>query len=94
MGRSEGRAPEGRRRPEDHQGAGHARRRRVRLSPGTPFKDHDKTLMIGNSDGAGDAGRLKVTLHHNLFVGVERAPRAPRALPGLVGKRAGAGGAG
>ncbi|OAR26261.1 pectate lyase [Streptomyces sp. ERV7] len=41
------------------------------------FKDHDKTLMIGNSDGAtGDAGRLKVTLHHNLFAGiVERAPR-------------------
>ncbi|MFC7309491.1 polysaccharide lyase family 1 protein [Streptomyces monticola] len=42
------------------------------------FKDHDKTLMIGNSDSAGatDEGRLKVTLHHNLFEGiVERAPR-------------------
>lgn len=42
------------------------------------FKDHDKTLMIGNSDSAGstDAGKLKVTLHHNRFEGiVERAPR-------------------
>ena len=42
------------------------------------FKDHDKTLMIGNSDSAGstDSGKLKVTLHHNRFDGiVERAPR-------------------
>ncbi|MFD3518351.1 polysaccharide lyase family 1 protein [Streptomyces sp. NPDC058657] len=42
------------------------------------FADHDKTLMIGNSDGASgtDAGKLKVTLHHNHFTGiVERAPR-------------------
>ncbi|MFJ3613354.1 pectate lyase family protein [Streptomyces hydrogenans] len=42
------------------------------------FTDHDKTLMIGNSDSAGatDRGRLRVTLHHNLFDGVvERAPR-------------------
>ncbi|MFI6108620.1 polysaccharide lyase family 1 protein [Streptomyces sp. NPDC051310] len=42
------------------------------------FADHDKTLMIGNSDSAAatDAGRLRVTLHHNLFTGVvERAPR-------------------
>nr|WP_202501970.1 pectate lyase [Streptomyces sp. SID5785] len=42
------------------------------------FADHDKTLMIGNSDGAGatDEGRLRVTLHHNLFENiVERAPR-------------------
>ncbi|MGW0390521.1 pectate lyase family protein [Streptomyces sp. NPDC003042] len=42
------------------------------------FKDHDKTLMIGNSDSAAatDAGKLKVTLHHNVFDGiVERAPR-------------------
>ncbi|KUH37521.1 MULTISPECIES: polysaccharide lyase family 1 protein [Streptomyces] len=42
------------------------------------FADHDKTLMIGNSDGAGatDRGRLRVTLHHNLFDEVvERAPR-------------------
>ncbi|MEV6587269.1 pectate lyase family protein [Streptomyces acidicola] len=42
------------------------------------FKDHDKTMLIGNSDGAGstDSGKLKVTLHHNRFEGiVERAPR-------------------
>ncbi|MEU6882142.1 pectate lyase [Streptomyces sp. NPDC046712] len=42
------------------------------------FADHDKTLMIGNSDGAGatDRGKLRVTLHHNLFKNViERAPR-------------------
>ena len=44
------------------------------------FADHDKTLMIGNSDSestaVGDRGKLKVTLHHNLFRNViERAPR-------------------
>ncbi|MEJ8646269.1 polysaccharide lyase family 1 protein [Streptomyces sp. MS1.HAVA.3] len=42
------------------------------------FTDHDKTLMIGNSDSAGDTdrGKLRVTLHHNLFKNVvERAPR-------------------
>ncbi|MFB9389116.1 polysaccharide lyase family 1 protein [Streptomyces coeruleoprunus] len=42
------------------------------------FADHDKTLMIGNSDSAGatDRGRLRVTLHHNVFKNVvERAPR-------------------
>ncbi|MBC7271046.1 MAG: pectate lyase [Streptomyces sp.] len=42
------------------------------------FRDHDKTMLIGNSDSAGatDAGKLKVTLHHNRFEGiVERAPR-------------------
>ncbi|MFD7326461.1 polysaccharide lyase family 1 protein [Streptomyces sp. NPDC059875] len=42
------------------------------------FADHDKTLMIGNSDSAGDTdrGKLRVTLHHNLFKNViERAPR-------------------
>ncbi|WP_137991519.1 pectate lyase family protein [Streptomyces vilmorinianum] len=42
------------------------------------FADHDKTLMIGNSDSAGatDRGKLRVTLHHNLFKNViERAPR-------------------
>ncbi|MEU0391754.1 pectate lyase [Streptomyces sp. NPDC006208] len=42
------------------------------------FTDHDKTLMIGNSDSAGatDRGKLRVTLHHNLFRNViERAPR-------------------
>ncbi|MGW5736008.1 MULTISPECIES: pectate lyase family protein [Streptomyces] len=42
------------------------------------FADHDKTLMIGNSDSAGatDSGKLRVTLHHNVFRNiVERAPR-------------------
>ncbi|MFI0728871.1 polysaccharide lyase family 1 protein [Streptomyces sp. NPDC021225] len=42
------------------------------------FADHDKTLMIGNSDSAGatDRGKLRVTLHHNVFKNiVERAPR-------------------
>ncbi|GAB2894008.1 polysaccharide lyase family 1 protein [Streptomyces deserti] len=42
------------------------------------FKDHDKTMLIGNSDSAAatDAGKLRVTLHHNRFEGiVERAPR-------------------
>ncbi|MFD7225555.1 polysaccharide lyase family 1 protein [Streptomyces sp. NPDC059892] len=40
--------------------------------------DHDKTMLIGNSDGAGatDRGKLRVTLHHNQFRNlVERAPR-------------------
>jgi pectate lyase len=44
------------------------------------FADHDKTILIGNSDGASatasDRGHLKVTFHHNLFRNlVERAPR-------------------
>lgn len=44
------------------------------------FGDHDKTILIGNSDSAStaaiDRGHLKVTLHHNLFANlVERAPR-------------------
>ncbi|MFD6322334.1 polysaccharide lyase family 1 protein [Streptomyces sp. NPDC058442] len=44
------------------------------------FTEHDKTILIGNSDGestaVGDRGRLKVTFHHNLFSKlVERAPR-------------------
>ncbi|MET7485803.1 pectate lyase [Streptomyces sp. NPDC005538] len=44
------------------------------------FTDHDKTILIGNSDSAStaavDRGHLKVTLHHNLFSNlVERAPR-------------------
>lgn len=44
------------------------------------FADHDKTVLVGNSDSeaaaAVDRGRLKVTFHHNLFRDlVERAPR-------------------
>ncbi|WP_037824147.1 MULTISPECIES: pectate lyase family protein [unclassified Streptomyces] len=44
------------------------------------FEDHDKTILIGNSDSAStaavDRGHLKVTFHHNLFRNlVERAPR-------------------
>ncbi|MFI7015007.1 polysaccharide lyase family 1 protein [Streptomyces sp. NPDC050164] len=42
------------------------------------LENHDKTMLIGNSDtaAADDAGKLKVTLHHNRFKGlVERAPR-------------------
>ncbi|MGW0606548.1 pectate lyase family protein [Streptomyces sp. NPDC002640] len=42
------------------------------------FADHSKTILIGNSDSAGatDRGKLRVTLHHNLFRDAgERAPR-------------------
>ncbi|MER7567771.1 polysaccharide lyase family 1 protein [Streptomyces sp. NPDC048523] len=41
------------------------------------FADHDKAMLIGNSDSAtGDRGRLRVTLHHNEFDSVvQRAPR-------------------
>lgn len=41
------------------------------------FADHDKAMLIGNSDSAtGDRGRLRVTLHHNAFESVvQRAPR-------------------
>ncbi|MFF5565585.1 polysaccharide lyase family 1 protein [Streptomyces sp. NPDC012623] len=42
------------------------------------FKEHDKTILIGNSDSltAVDRGKLRVTLHHNQFKDLkERAPR-------------------
>jgi pectate lyase len=41
------------------------------------FRDHDKVMLIGSSDSAtADRGKLKVTLHHNLFSGVgQRTPR-------------------
>ena len=41
------------------------------------FFNHDKTMLIGSSDSStADRGRLKVTLHHNVFDGVgQRAPR-------------------
>lgn len=41
------------------------------------FKNHDKGMLIGNGDGRmDDAGKLRVTLHHNWFENVkERSPR-------------------
>jgi pectate lyase len=41
------------------------------------FANHDKVMLIGSSDSAApDRGKLRVTLHHNLFKGVgQRAPR-------------------
>jgi len=41
------------------------------------FRDHDKTMLIGSSDSTtADTGKLRVTLHHNLWDNVlERAPR-------------------
>ncbi|HTU67932.1 MAG TPA: hypothetical protein VMF52_18430 [Steroidobacteraceae bacterium] len=47
------------------------------------FTAHDKTMLIGNSDGAvADRGKLRVTLHHNWFDGVGQ--RAPRVRYGQV----------
>lgn len=44
------------------------------------FVNHDKVMLIGSSDtgntAAGDRGKLRVTLHHNLFDNVgQRTPR-------------------
>lgn len=42
------------------------------------FQDHDKNMLIGNSDSTAttDAGKLKVTMHHNRFDGIlQRSPR-------------------
>ncbi|MFF6784206.1 polysaccharide lyase family 1 protein [Streptomyces sp. NPDC012510] len=42
------------------------------------YQDHDKNMLIGNGDGlaAVDAGKLKVTMHHNRFEGIlQRSPR-------------------
>lgn len=47
------------------------------------FSNHDKTMLIGNSDSATeDREHLRVTLHHNLFDGVGQ--RAPRVRYGRV----------
>lgn len=47
------------------------------------FEGHDKLMLIGSSDGAtGDRGRLRVTLHHNLFD--DAGQRAPRVRFGQV----------
>lgn len=41
------------------------------------FTDHDKTMLIGATDSpTTDAGKLRVSVHHNLFTGTgQRAPR-------------------
>jgi pectate lyase len=41
------------------------------------FRFHDKLMLIGSSDNApADVGKLRVTIHHNLFDGIgQRAPR-------------------
>ena len=41
------------------------------------FQNHDKVMLIGSSDGAtADIGKLRVTLHHNLFAATgQRTPR-------------------
>ncbi|KMS71944.1 pectate lyase [Streptomyces viridochromogenes] len=42
------------------------------------FDNHDKNMLIGNGDSlaAVDAGKLKVTMHHNRFEGIlQRSPR-------------------
>ena len=47
------------------------------------FSDHDKTMLIGGSDRhEGDEGKLRVTLHHNLFE--DCAERTPRVRYGRV----------
>lgn len=44
------------------------------------YRNHDKVMLIGSSDSGstatGDRGKLKVTIHHNLFLNVgQRTPR-------------------
>jgi pectate lyase len=47
------------------------------------FLNHDKTSLIGSSDSAAaDRGKLRVTVHHNLYDGVEQ--RSPRVRFGQI----------
>ena len=47
------------------------------------FVDHDKVMLVGSSDKApADVGKLRVTLHHNLYANVVQ--RGPRVRYGQV----------
>ena len=47
------------------------------------FENHDKNMLIGNSDSLiSDIGKLRVTLHHNVFDNVKQ--RSPRVRFGKV----------
>ncbi|MEN3360845.1 MAG: pectate lyase, partial [Mycobacteriales bacterium] len=41
------------------------------------FRDHDKTNLLGSSNTVGpDVGKLRITMHHNLYANIlQRAPR-------------------
>lgn len=47
------------------------------------FHDHDKTTLVGGSDGyAGDVGKERITFHHNYYKNITQ--RAPRVRYGQV----------
>ena len=47
------------------------------------FRNHDKTMLVGSSDSAvADRGKLRITLHHNLFEDIGQ--RVPRVRYGQV----------
>lgn len=47
------------------------------------FNDHDKAMLVGSSDNAtADRGKLRITLHHNLFE--DLGQRVPRVRYGRV----------